>query len=76
MIHDGKILDNDDELEYCITTQLQPLVVYIPSDFNQEEYRLFTKLAIDDLESYKRDSYQNITALQKSIEAIVDLFVN
>ena len=51
-------------------------MVYIPSDFNQEEYRLFTKLAIDDLESYKRDSYQNITALQKSIEAIVDLFAN
>lgn len=53
VIHGGKILDNDDELEYCFTQPHNPLVVYVPTDLTPDEFREHTKISIDNLERFK-----------------------
>lgn len=32
ILHKSEIMDNDDDLEYCITTKDYPLIVYIPTE--------------------------------------------
>jgi hypothetical protein len=53
VLHNGQLLDNDDEIEYCFTQQSNPLIIYVPTDLTQEEFRDYTKIAISNLESFK-----------------------
>ena len=53
VLYKGNILDNDDEMEYCFTHSTNPLIVYVPTDLTNEEFKEYTKLAISNLESYK-----------------------
>ncbi|CDW88787.1 UNKNOWN [Stylonychia lemnae] len=77
IIHNGLILDNEDELEYCLTTYYNPLIIYVPSDFNQEQYRMFTKIAIDNLENYKHfgsSLHDQVNLLQQNIDSIMEQY--
>eukprot|EP00347_Sterkiella_histriomuscorum_P006217 403353614 len=74
VMHNGQILENDDELEYCLTTQNNPLIIYVPTDFNTDEFRFCTKIAIDNLESYKHfggPQNEELNKLQKNIDLIL-----
>ena len=39
VLHDGEILDDDLDIEYCIDTQENPLVVYVPGDIDYAEFK-------------------------------------
>ena len=54
ILHRDSVLDNDDDIEYCQTSFNNPLVIYVPSDLTQDEYRVYTKVASDNLESNKQ----------------------
>jgi hypothetical protein len=32
--HSGTILENDQDLEYCVATEQKPLIVYAPKDID------------------------------------------
>ena len=49
----------------------------MPTDLNQDEYRVYTKIAIDNLESYKHFGGQfneQLNSLQKNIETVLDCY--
>jgi hypothetical protein len=54
VLFNGQILDNDDEIEYFFTQQANPLIVYVPTDLSNDEFRDYTKITISNLESYKQ----------------------
>jgi len=75
VLHNGQLLDNDDEIEYCFTQQSNPLIIYVPTDLTQEEFRDYTKIAISNLESFKHYNGQvlaDMNQLQIEIDSILD----
>lgn len=45
-------MDNDDELEYCLTTRENPLVVYVPTEYTTNEYKYYTNYSMANLWNY------------------------
>ena len=76
MLFNGQLLENDDEIEYFFTQQNNPLIVYVPTDLSNDEFRDYTKITISMLESYKQSQGQvnaNMNQLQIEIDTILDL---
>ena len=75
VLHNGQILDNDDEIEYCFTQSTNPLIVYVPTDLTPEEFRDYSKIAISNLESFKHcggTQMAEMNGLQIEIDQILD----
>lgn len=76
VLFNGQLLENDDEIEYFFTQQNNPLIVYVPTDLSNDEFRDYTKITISMLESYKQSQGQinaNMNQLQIEIDTILDL---
>lgn len=52
VLHSNCVLDNDDDLEYCLTTRENPLIIYVPTELTSTEYKQYTSQAMNNLENY------------------------
>jgi hypothetical protein len=50
VVHTGRLLEDDEDLEYILTQPGNPLIVYVPTDLSPDEFREHTKLCIDEVE--------------------------
>ena len=48
------ILGEDDEMEYCITTPENPLIVFLPTELSMNEYKNYMTVALQSIDMYKR----------------------
>jgi len=58
VLHKEEILADDFEIEYCLNTQYEPLIVYVPQDIDYAEFKLQAKYCCDriaDLRKLSRD---------------------
>ena len=60
IIHGGEILEDRAEIEYCINTEYNPLVVYVPMDIDYAEFKYQAKFCQDKVHEMKKHSLQNV----------------
>ena len=49
-----KILPDDEEMEYIITTPEHPLIIFIPTELTMNEYKNYMTVALTSIDAYKR----------------------
>jgi hypothetical protein len=55
IIHQGKILDNEDEVEYLFSSPEQPIVIFVPTELALVEYKNLMTVALRAIDTYKRE---------------------
>ena len=60
IIHGGEILEDRAEIEYCINTEFNPLVVYVPMDIDYAEFKYQAKFCTDKVAEMKKHSLANV----------------
>ena len=56
IIHNGEILGDTAEIEYCINTEQNPLVVYVPMDIDYAEFKYQARFCTDKIADMKKHS--------------------
>lgn len=49
-----QIMNDDDEMEYCISTPENPLIVFLPTELTMNEYKNYMTVALQSIDMYKR----------------------
>ena len=60
VLHDGDILDDDFDIEYCINTHENPLVVYVPGDIDYAEFKYQAKFCADKVQEMRKVGIENM----------------
>lgn len=60
MLHGDDILEDKAEIEYCINTEQNPLVVYVPMDIDYAEFKYQAKFCTDKVHEMKKHSLANV----------------
>lgn len=75
VLHGNQILDNDDDLEYYITSKDNPFIIYVPGELQLHEYKLCTNEALRNSKNpspYVLQNHQQCNSLQRTIDDLLD----
>ena len=64
IIHNGEILGDQAEIEYCINTETNPLVVYVPMDIDYAEFKYQARFCSDKIADLKKHSREAVETKQ------------
>lgn len=54
LIFNKKLMNDNDEMEYCLSTPANPLVIFLPTELTMNEYKNYMTVALSAIDQYKR----------------------
>ena len=74
VVHQGRVLANEEELESIFTSPEQPLIIFVPTELAMVEYKNLMTVCLRDIDRYKRNQINLMStslSLQYKLEKII-----